>query len=199
MAVEKPKGDAMKKTISRKQRAEEVIEYIKSIRDEEGYAVVDIDVSGGDGLYDPLGMGKGRDLRSDIYDYIASQTNVVPADVPLRIRFHGNISETEQKEIPQIMHRHYTMKSLDVAWDMAANLRKMLLLILFGVAVLALYFYFAFTRDDAFFAEILSIVGSFSLWEAADAFLLERPHLRREAQNIEQNLSQKIEFVPIEE
>ncbi len=189
----------MKKTMSRKERAEEVIEYLKNIRDEEGYAVVDIDASDAASLYDPLGMGTGKDLNGAIYDYIETQTNVVPADIPLRIRFHGDIPPAEQEAIRGMMHRHYKLRSLDVSWDMASNFRKMLLLILFGVAVLALYFYFAFTRDDAFFAEILSIVGSFSLWEAADAFLLERPHLRREAENIEQSLEQKIEFVPAAE
>ena len=181
--------------MNRKKRAEEVIEYLKGIRDGEGYAVVDIDVGDGSTLYDPLSMGKQRDLNGDIYDYIDAQTNVVPAEIPLRIRFHGDIPAEEQETVKSAMQRHYTLKSLDVSWDLAANLRKMVLLALFGVAVLALYFYFAFTRDDAFFAEILSIVGSFSLWEAADALLLERPHLRRESKNIEQSLSQRLEFV----
>ncbi len=183
--------------MNRKQRAEEVIEYVKSIRDDEGYAVVDVDVSD-TALYNPLGMGAERDLNGEIYDFIDAQTNIVPAEIPLRIRFHG-APEEEQENIKKAMERHYILKSLDVSWDLAANFRKMLLLTIFGVIVLALYFYFAFTRDDVFFAEILSIVGSFSLWEAADAFLLERPHLRRENKNIEQSLSQRLEFVSDEQ
>lgn len=185
--------------MNRKKRTEELISYLEQIRDDEGYAVVDIDLRNGAPLYNPLAMGDRRDLDGAIYDYIEEQTNVVPSAIPLRIRFHGDIPEPEQESIRKIMRRHYTMKALDISWDVAANFRKMILLALFGAIVLAAYFYLAFTSDDVLFAEILSIVGSFSLWEAADALLLERPRLRREHRNVEQNLNQIIEFIPSEE
>lgn len=170
------------------------MEYIESVMDDEGFAVVDVSL-GEEDRYDPLSLKGNKDLNGEIYDYIDAQTNVIPSEVPLRIRFHGNVEKEEQEEIRKMMHRHYTMRSYDNSWDLAANFRKMLLLTLFGAAVLAVYLYLAITEAHVFMAEILSIVGSFSLWEAADAFLLERPHLRREHKNIEQNLNQKIEFV----
>ena len=80
--------------------------------------------------------------------------------------------------------------------DNRVSFHRMLFLALFGAAVLAVYLVLALTGKNVLFTEILSIVGSFSLWEAADALLLERPHLRREYKNNEQNLKQKIEFVP---
>ena len=180
--------------MNRKQRKEELLKYIESIRDREGYAVVDVSLER-ETLYDPLGIKGQKDLNADIYGYIEAQTNVIPANVPLRIRFHGDIPTAEQEEIRRIMHRHYTMKSFDISWDLFANLRKMLLLALFGAAMIAVYLYFAITSENAFMTEILSIVGSFSLWEAADALLLERPNLRRESRNNEQSLNQRIEFV----
>lgn len=179
----------------RKQKKQELLEYIERILDDEGNAVVDVNLGGGGEIYEPLSLKGDKDLGRGVYDFIESQTNVIPANIPLRIRFHGDFGQEEQKEIKEIMHRHYTMKSFDISWDMVANFRKMLLLALFGAGVLALYLYLAITGKNAFTAEILSIVGSFSLWEAADAFLLERPHLRREMRNNEQSLSQKIEFI----
>lgn len=169
------------------------MEYIESVMDDEGFAVVDVNL-GEEDRYDPLSLKGNKDLSGEIYDYIDAQTNVIPSEVPLRIRFHGNVEKEEQEEIKKMMHRHYTMRSYDNSWDLAANFRKMLLLTLFGAAVLAVYLYLAITEAHVFMAEILSIVGSFSLWEAADAFLLERPHLRREHRNNEQNLNQTIEF-----
>lgn len=185
--------------MNHKKRAEELIKYLSHIKDEEGYAVVDVNLSDGSTLYNPLSTRDNRDLSDDIYDYIESQTNVIPSEVPLRVRFHGDVEEKEREEIKQAMKRHYTFKSLDVSWDLAANFRKALLLIIFGVVVLALYFYLSFTSNDFFFAEILSIVGSFSLWEAADALFLERPSLKREVKNIEQSLNQLVEFLPLSE
>ncbi len=181
--------------MTRKERARELREYLDSVKDGEGFAVVDVNITDETELYDPLSLKGHKDLNNEIYDYIDAQTNVIPSAVPLRIRFHGKIEETEQEEIRQMMHWHYTMRSYDNAWDLAANLRKMLLLSVFGALVLAVYLYFAITGSNVFMTEILSIVGSFSLWEAADAFLLERPSLRREHKNNEQNLNQKIEFV----
>ena len=180
--------------MNRKQRKQEILKYIESILDDEGYAVVDVCLDE-ENLYDPLSLKGQKDLNGAIYDYIEAQTNVIPAHVPLRIRFHGNLPETEQEEVRQMMRRHYTMRSLDISWDLFANFRKMLLLALFGAAVLAVYLYLALTSENALMTEILSIVGSFSLWEAADAFLLERPHLRRENKNNEQSFAQRIEFI----
>lgn len=178
-----------------KQKKEELLKYIEQIRDEDGNAVVDVNLGEDVPLYDPLSLKGQKDLNADIYGYIESQTNVIPAAVPLRIRFHGDIPKEEQEEIGKMMQRHYMMKSFDIAWDLVANLRKMLLLALFGAAVLAVYLYLAITSDNALMTEILSIVGSFSLWEAADALLLERPRLKREHRNNEQSLNQRVEFV----
>lgn len=183
--------------MNRKQQKEELMKYVETILDDEGRAVVDVNLQGRETIYDELSLKGAKDLDGEIYDYIQSQTNVIPSNVPLRIRFHADIEEKEQQEIKQIMHRHYVMTSFDISWDLIANFRKMLLLTIFGVAVLALYLFLAITERNAFTAEILSIVGSFSLWEAADAFLLERPRLRRENKNNEQSLNQLIEFVPI--
>lgn len=179
--------------MNNKKRTEELIKYLANIKDADGCAVVNVTLK--DDIYNPLGTDDNRDLNDEIYDYIETQTNIVPSEIPLKIRFHGDMNTEEQSKIKDAMKKHYTLKSLDLSWDLAANFRKALLLIIFGVAMLALYFYFSFTSDRYFFTEILSIIGSFSLWEAADALLLERPGLKREVKNIEQNLNQKVEFV----
>ncbi len=179
--------------MNRKQEKEELKNYIEHLCDKDGYAVVDINIDS-QNMYDPLSLKGEKDLCGEIYDYIETQTNVVPAAIPLRIRMHGDFGENDKEEIKKSMHRHYIMKSFDISWDLVANFRKMLLLALFGAAVLAVYLYLAITGNNAFMTEILSIVGSFSLWEAADSFLLERPRLRREFRNNEQSLNELIEF-----
>ena len=180
--------------MNRKQEKRELREYIERIRDEEGYAVVDVDLENV-ALYDPLSLKGEKDLAGEIYDYIEAQTNIIPAMVPLRVRLHGKFTPEEQEDIQKMMHRHYVMKSFDLSWDRVANLRKMILFAVFGAAVLAVYLYLALTSENALMTEVLSVVGSFSLWEAADALLLERPHLRREQQNNRQSLEARIEFV----
>lgn len=182
----------------KKKKMEQFLKYVEESRDADGYAVVDVRLGDEVPLYDPRSIREKRDLSGDIYDYIEEQANIVPAQVPLKVRFHGDVPEEEQEEIRKIMRRHYTVKSYDVTWDVAANFRKMIGLTIFGMLVLAAYFYVTFAMENVMFAEILSIVGSFSLWEAADALLLERPRLKREYRNVEQNINQVVEFVNAE-
>ena len=182
--------------MKRKHQAAQFIHYLEAIKDAEGFACIDVSLNEDTALYDPISFGENLDLNSSIYDFIDTQANIIPAHIPLRIRFHGSaMSPEEQENVRKIMRRHYTMKSYDITWDMAANFRKMLGFSLFGAAMLAVYFYVAFAADKAFASELLSIIGSFSLWEAAGAFLLDRPRLRREYAGIMQNVHQTVEFV----
>lgn len=182
----------------RKERMKELVKYAEEIVDDEGYAVIDVRLPEGKDLYNPLSTGANLDLNGDIYDFIDQQANIIPSKIPLKIRFHGNVDKDKQDEIRQLMHRHYTMRSYDVTWDFAANFRKAIFLTVFGIAVLIAYFLVTVLVDNPLFAEILSIVGSFSLWEAANAILLDRPALRRSHDAIEQNINQRLEFVPDE-
>lgn len=181
--------------MNKKEQAKKLLDYFENIKDDKGRAVIDVNACRKEELFNPLSLGESFDLSDDVYDYIDTQANVIPAEVPLVVRFHGNFDEKEKADVKKIMQRHYTMKSFDITWDYAANIKKTVGLVIFGVLLLAAYFYISFATDNVMFAEILSIIGSFSLWEAADAFLLERPRLKRERKNLEQNLNQTIEFV----
>ncbi len=179
-----------------KERMRELVKYAEEIIDDSGYAVIDVKLPRDEELYDPLSTGNNLDLNPAIYDFIDQQANIIPSKIPLKIRMHGDVDEDKQEEIRRLMHRHYMMRSYDVTWDFAANFRKALFLIIFGVAVLVVYFLVTVLLDNPLFAEILSIVGSFSLWEAANAILLDRPSLKRNRDAIEQNINQIVEFVP---
>ncbi len=185
--------------MNRKREKQELLSYIERIMDKDGNAVVDVSLGDDVALYDPLSLKGEKDLNGEIYDYIEAQTNVIPANIPLRVRLHGNFPQEEREEIKKSMQRHYVMKSFDVSWDMLANLRKMIFLAAFGAIMLAIYLFLAITGKNVFLTELLSIIGSFSLWEAADSLLLERPRLRREYRNIEQSLNEKVEFVDVDE
>ncbi len=182
-----------------RERMRELVNYADEVIDSDGYAVIDVKLPDEENLYNPLSTGGNLDLNGDIYDFIALQANIIPSKIPLKIRFHGNVDEDRQAEIKKLMHRHYAMMSYDVTWDFAANFRKTLFLSLFGVCVLLAYFLVSVLAHKELFAEILSIVGTFSLWEAANAVLLDRPALKRTRDAIEQNIDQTVEFVTDEQ
>ena len=113
----------------------------------------------------------------------------------MKIRFHGrSFSDDEKNNIREIIQRHYTIAAFDKQWDKALNTKKLIVMFIFGVAMLAIYFYLSVFLENQIAVELFSVLGSFSLWEAAGSFLLERPQIKREYNEIMQFKNQTIEF-----
>lgn len=54
---------------------------------------------------------------------------------------------------------------------------RQLRLFLIGIFFIAIWLYFSMKKDNIF-VEVLSIIGSFAVWEAADIWIVESPELR---------------------
>lgn len=81
-----------------------------------------------------------------------------------------------------------------VDMTLLAEKADLLLMIGVGVVFLGLYLLLALNRDDTLFLEILSVIGSFSLWEAANCFLVERRDINREMMETAQFLTMEIQM-----
>ena len=169
--------------------------YLKEeYMDADGCGVIDVCLYEGLELYDPLSCGRQLELNPDIYGFIEQKANLLPAQVPLRICFHGRVSPEDQEQIRRLMAEHYRIALQDRTWDLRSNLWKLLGMVAVGVVFLSMYFFFALREDDGLFLELLSVIGSFALWEAADCFLLERRAINRDMMNIAQHMTQEVVF-----
>lgn len=63
--------------------------YLRSQREEDGRVGIDINLNNDIELYNPLSVSCDLELNSEIYDYIEEQSNLIPSNIPLKIRFHG--------------------------------------------------------------------------------------------------------------
>lgn len=172
--------------------------YVKDVAEEyvqDGYACIDLRLYPGLEIYDPMSMGKQRDLNPEIYEHIDRHANLIPSAMPLKIRFWGRaITEDEQQTIREMMKKHYTHSLLDKVWDRRSNNIHMWTMLILGAALLSLYVFLTVREQDTVALEILGTIGSFSIWEAADCFLVERLSIRKQMRYISQNLVQEIEF-----
>ncbi len=101
--------------------------------------------------------------------------------MPITLCFTGRqLTEAEQNTIRRLIAEHYFGQMQDLAWDQRSNRHKMWGLLGFGIALITVYFLLAVNFDNLVLLEILSIIGSFSVWEAADCFLLERREIRKQ-------------------
>ncbi len=163
--------------------------------DEEGNAVIDIHLYEGLELFDPLSMGKQRDINPEIIDFIDRKSNLIPNNHPIILRFHGGTpSEEEKQQAADCLEEHYAVVLQDRAWDLRSNNMQLMILAIIGVAFVSLYLFCALKLEEGLFLEILSIIGSFALWEAADRFLIERSAIRKDMAGIAQNKIQTVEF-----
>ncbi len=164
--------------------------------DEAGNAVIDIRLYEGLELFDSLSMGKQRDINPEIIDFIDRKSNLIPGASPIILRFHGGeVSEEDKQQAKACLEEHYTVALQDRAWDLRSNNMQLIFLSIIGVALISLYLFCALKLENGLFLEILSIIGSFALWEAADRFLIERSAIRRDMVGIAQNKIQIVEFV----
>lgn len=168
------------------------------ITHEYGDAVrIDISLYPGFDLFDPLSMGRQRELNRELYDYIDAKLYPIPLKYPVTLRFHGgSLTGEEQERVRTALREHYTLILLDKGLDLKINLAKLLSLSLLGVFLLGAWFAAQLGSVQPLFAEILSIAGTFSLWEAVDLWLLERGTLKRERRNAGQAAGSNVVFVP---
>lgn len=155
-------------------------EYINKEYIEDGVAVINIALYDDFEIFDPLTAGKQLELNQDIYDLIDRKSNLIPASIPITVRFTGrNLTEAEQKIINNLIYEHYFVQTQDLAWDHRSNKHKMLGLLGFGIVLITVYFILALNFDNLVLLEILSIVGSFSVREAANCFIVERREIQK--------------------
>ncbi|MCH4207525.1 MAG: hypothetical protein LKF79_03745 [Solobacterium sp.] len=170
-----------------------VREYVDSeyTRDKEGR--LNIEVQCPEHPYDPLSCGKQLDLDPSIYAYLDQKIYYLPVIEQLNLCFHGTAySAEEQAQIKSCVQEHYMLVFKDKQQDLRINFIMILGLCFLGVTFLTL----SFTRalDHALVNETLSIIGSFSMWEAVDLYVLERRHLRAELNNACQSAMANVLF-----
>ena len=161
---------------------------------DNGRARIDVDLTDAE-LYAPMSRGRLRRLNDEIFEHIEYTANLLPTLVPLRVVFCGVEPDPQERErVRELYERHYKVAMRDKLRDRRRNTSKMLYMILVGVVFLAIYLILALNSEDNIFLEILSIIGSFSLWEAANCFLLERRDIQRELMAVAQFLTAEIVF-----
>ena len=186
----KDRQKEMKAAIGEISSVQKVAEHIRQEYVEDGKVNINVQV---DELYNPMSMGNFRQLSSDIFDYVDETANLLPAIVPLRVILHG-VAEEDRAGVPDMFMMHYKIAAQDKLWDQRVNRTKMVYMTVIGLVFILVYLFFGLMQEDNLFLEILSIIGSFSLWEAANCFMVKRVEINRELEKVAQFLTAEIVF-----
>lgn len=153
-------------------------EYIKEeYIDASGIAVIDVNLDNFE-VFNPLSMGKQRTLNKEIIEYIDEKSYPIPVDIPIKINIYGSFEDAVKEEIINKLQEHYDLMLNDKKFDLKINAIRSSVLFIIGVILLIFYLLLANFTVNKLWYEILSIVSTFIIWEAADFFILERNALR---------------------
>ena len=121
--------------------------------------------------FDPEGLTLGEDILA----YLTERYSEKGFGKKSVLTFSGADVDAEHLKIAL---RHHIKAELDkVEKQKRLNIIKQLRLLLIGVVFIAAGIFFS-GRSDSVPIEILSIVGSFSVWEAANIWIVENPTLK---------------------
>ena len=180
----------LRKAIRERRSLVKLAEYIDEEFVEDGKVTIRVNV---DELYRLMSMGNLRQLNGDIFDYVEHCVNLVPSLIPLRVVFYG-VEEKDREHVPELFRLHYDAELQDHLWDLRMNLMRIISMAVLGVVFIVAYLYFALAREGTLFLELLSVIGSFALWDAVNCFVVERRNINHNLDDIAQFLTAEIDF-----
>lgn len=161
----------------------------------DGSVKIDVNLPEESELFDPMAPEKYNQLNPEILQYIDNQTYFVPAQYNITVNFVGReLSASQQKRVEEALHDHYNMQVYDKLDDIKSNRALGIFLMIFGVVALAAYFFITMFAENVVFHEVVSIVGTFAIWEAVDCWLINGHHTKVELNNALQMAMLKVTF-----
>lgn len=161
----------------------------------DGSVKIDVNIPEGMQIFDEMAPTDAPQLNSEIFRYIDDQAHFVPVEYDITVNFVGKtFDKARQKQIDELLHEHYNLQVTDKIKNIRSNRGLGIFLLVFGVIALAAYFFLALTDNNIVFHEVISIVGTFSVWEAVDCWLINGHYGKVELNNALQMALVKVAF-----
>lgn len=169
--------------------------YVEQRLQPDNTVKIDVNIPDDLELFDPLAPDEYAQLNPEILRYIEDQAYFVPAEYDLTINFVGkSLPQDKRTRLENALHDHYNMQVYDKLDDIKNNRRLGIFLLAFGAIALGVYFFMTLFEKNLLFNEIVSIVGTFSVWEAVDCWLIGGHHTKTELRNAMQMALLKVTF-----
>ncbi len=148
-----------------------------------------------DELFDSRTIDKQIDLNADIYDYIEDKSSMLDSDVQIELHITGiDLDSHEQGVVRHILKEHYAIELYKVQKEYSRIKRKIFYLIFVGLLSFIMYAFLFFFTDFEFGLEILGFLFSFALWEGFDSMIYDFKEIKKEREDITQNLLTNVVF-----
>ena len=114
-------------------------------------------------------------FNPDMISYIEDIAYYIPYDYSIVLEFSGiSFTEEEKAQLMENVTDQFGMKTHDMDVELNYNTKKAMKLFLIGSIVLAISFIIQTMNYTVYISEILSIIGTFSIWEFVNTIWFER-------------------------
>ena len=142
-------------------------------------------------LYNPLDP-EGSELSDEVISYMVRKYQEKGRKEKHIIHIISDEPVDEEKVRNSFLA--YSTKEEMIFGDVRNRITlKQLTLFVIGILFISLWL-FASSRTENLLVEILSIIGSFALWEAADIWIVEKPVRRIEEKRLKKLMQAEVEF-----
>ncbi len=181
------------KALEREARAK--AEERKCKRDENGRAVICMNIKDDSGFLSEFSMSETPVISEGVAEFIESKTRDISPGEKLKLHIHSDCIDDREKEIyTDAIKEYYLQKYIANEEQIKRNRLLVLILGLLGVLVLIAEIIFTCNFDNAIWAEVIDIVAWVLLWEATDIALLASGDLRIKKKRCLSYFSMEIEY-----
>lgn len=146
-------------------------------------------------LFDSRTSGEQLDLLDSIYSFIENKTSMLESDIQIDLHIIGcKLDNKDQESVRHIIKEHYAIELYKIQKEYVKYRERMLDLFAVGFGALFLYSFFYFYTEFGFFLTILSFLFIFSLSEAIDIYIGTLHDIKKNREDITQNLLMHITF-----
>ena len=135
------------------------------------------------------------DLVPDVYEFIEDKTSMLESDIQIELHIVGlDLNQHDQGIVRHILKEHYAIELYKIQKEYKRYRNKIIKLFLLGLlSLITYYFFYTYTTFD-FFLEVFGFIFSFALWEAFDAMIYDFNEVKRNREDITQNLLMNVVF-----
>jgi len=154
-------------------------DYVGSLIGDDGLTHIEVDLTNGD-VYEPYSGGK--EINKGVVDYINETVALIPFGKELSI----DLITDEHESIKNLIYQEYVFRYAEAKRRKKLSNLKSLVLLIIGIVLLAICstaIAIGETQGIAWMSivgEVLSISGSFFIWETITEFFFNRPSITRE-------------------
>ncbi|MGL5978087.1 MAG: hypothetical protein ACRCZJ_03755 [Erysipelotrichaceae bacterium] len=145
----------------------------------DGLVTIELELPRKEDVFSAYSREDNPMVASSLLEEIERLVEPIPNPYTVELVLHHDIlSEQEEAILKQGIQDYFDWKLADINQDLQLNRYKITGLFAFGSSVLLLYFWMQYNNINFFVTEVMSIAGTFALWEFVDFWILERRSLK---------------------